>query len=114
MSMYVQLLVAAFEQRCRAAELERRRVALHEVRQCRNELDAGAVPDAEPDRLPVTLARQIGYDIALVNLAQQFGIETDLLRFAQPGPERGRLEVALGHRGNDIDDAPPSSAPRGP
>jgi hypothetical protein len=106
MSMYTQLLTDALEQKRRTVESEDRRVALDEARRCRRDLDDNVPPGMEPDRLPVVLARQIGYDVALLQLAQRFGIETDPNRFDRPGSERVRLEALLNDRGVRIDDVP--------
>ena len=55
-------------------------------------------PVTDPDAVPVALAREIAYDVALLELAEVMGIETDLRRFEQPRQERARLEEALRER----------------
>jgi hypothetical protein len=47
----------------------------------------------------VVLAREVAYDVALLELAEVMGIETDLSRFEQPRLERARLERELRERG---------------
>ena len=65
MSMYTQLLDAAFGQhRPRMAEAEEPQ-ALDEVHRCWRELEEGIPPDGDADTVPVVLARQIAYDVAL-------------------------------------------------
>ena len=52
------------------------------------------------------LAREIAYDVALLELSEVMGIETDLRRFEQPQQERARLEEAVRDRwvrGHDRD-----------
>jgi hypothetical protein len=99
MSMYTQLLDAVFGQRHRmgadAAECD----ALDEVLRRRDELQEGVVPETDPDAVPVALARQIGYDVALLDLARVMGIDSDPSRFEQPQLERDRLEQILCERG---------------
>jgi hypothetical protein len=45
------------------------------------------------------LAREVAYDVALLELAEVMGIETDPSRFEQPRQERARLEQELRERG---------------
>ncbi len=91
--MYTQLLDAALRERP-LTEVGAREYALDEVVRCRHQLE-DCVPPGAPDTVPVTLALQIAYDVALVELAQVVGVETDPNRFEQPQPERERLERAL-------------------
>jgi len=97
MSMYTQLLDAAYDQRPRPLDDEGRAVA--EVLRCRIELDEGVPAGIDPDSVPVLLALQIGYDVALLELAQLVGVDTDPSRFDQPHRERRRVEQALSDRG---------------
>jgi hypothetical protein len=102
MSMYTQLLEAAVGQRQQArADDEGRAVA--EVLRCRFELEEGAPPELDPDAVPVVLALQVGYDVALLELARLMGVETDPSRFEQPQRERERIEHALSDRGISLD-----------
>jgi hypothetical protein len=45
--------------------------------------------------VPRVLAREIGYDVALLELAQIVGVASDSSRFEQPRDERARIEQAL-------------------
>ncbi len=94
--MYTQLLDAAFGQfqPAEAGEGTTERGALDEVLRCRGELHDGHA-DADPDMVPVVLALQISYDVALLELARVVGIDTDPSRFEQPQQERERLESAF-------------------
>ena len=94
MSMYAQLLEAAVDQRSHHEAGGTERGALDEVVRRRRELEEG-VPPGAPDTVPVVLAQQIAYDVALLELARAVGVETDPNRFAQPAAERERLECAL-------------------
>jgi len=106
MSMYTQLLHAAFEQRRLAPSELKERVAIEEVVRCRVELEKGVPPGLDPDTVPVVLALQIGYDVALLELAQVVGVDTDPVRFDQPQLERERLERALTALGISLDPDP--------
>jgi hypothetical protein len=94
--MYTQLLDVAYGEPARVEPSAPS--AIDELVRCRGELD-GAPADGEPDHVPATLAREIGYDVALLHLAGVLGIETDPSRFEQPWRERERLELAFRARG---------------
>jgi hypothetical protein len=105
MSMYSQLLDAALEQRPRHASdpsPNHAVEAVEEVRRCREELELG-VPEHNADTVPAILALQIGYDVALLELAEVVGIESAPSRFEQPERERDRLRRALNDVGIDLD-----------
>jgi hypothetical protein len=99
MSMYTELLDAAVGQRGSVALGPTRRSALDALRRSRGELDEETPPPTDPDAVPVVLAREIAYDVALLELAEVMGIETDPSRFEQPRQERARLELELRARG---------------
>jgi hypothetical protein len=99
MSMYTQLLDAAVGQRGSVALRPTRRSALDALRRSRGELDEDTPPPTDPDAVPVVLAREVAYDVALLELAEVMGIETDPSRFEQPRQERARLEQELRERG---------------
>ena len=103
MSMYTQLLEAAFGQRPAPAAGATERSALEEVLRCRRQLEEGDPPDTDPDTVPVALAMQIGYDVALLDLARVVGVETDASRFEQPQQERERIERALRELGLNLE-----------
>jgi hypothetical protein len=105
MSMYTQLLGAAYGQRQPGGARLSADVAVAQVRWCRFELESGRPPSPDPDVVPVILALEIGYDVALLDLAGVMGIETDLARFEQPRIERDRLEQALRERGVALEQA---------
>jgi hypothetical protein len=92
MSMYTHLLDAAFEQRGPVLVRPSEDNALNTVRRCRGELARDTPPATDPDAVPVMLAREISYDVALLELAEVLGIETNPSRFEQPRHERARLE----------------------
>lgn len=100
--MYTQLLDAALEQRPRHEPDPSRTDAVEEVRRCREELELG-VPEHNRDTVPAVLALQIGYDVALLELAEVVGIESAPSRFEQPERERDRLRQALNDIGIDLD-----------
>jgi hypothetical protein len=97
MSMYTQLLDAALHQ-LPIDGSGQERVAVAEVRRCRSQLDRASA-DVDPDTVPAALALQIGYDVALLRLAELIGIDSDPSRFDRPQLERTRLEGALAERG---------------
>jgi hypothetical protein len=92
MSMYTHLLDAAFEQRGPVLVRRAEDSALNTVRRCRGELARDTPPATDPDAVPVVLAREISYDVALLELAEILGLETHPSRFEQPRHERARLE----------------------
>ena len=95
MSMYAELLDAALGRRGPVELRPTKRSALDALRRSRGELDEGTPSATDPDAVPVVLAREIAYDVALLELAEVMGIETDPSRFEQPRQERARLEAAL-------------------
>jgi hypothetical protein len=100
MSMYTQLLNAAVGQRAPVpVRATTERSALDAVRRCRRALNEEIPPATDPDAVPVVLARELGYDVALLELAQLLGIETGPSQFEQPRDERARLERAFRERG---------------
>ena len=104
--MYTQLLRAALRQkRWAAGEAGDEQIALDDVKRCRSELVEGVPSGMEPDAVPVVLARQVGYDVALLRLAELVGIDTDPSRFDQPGKERARLERSFADLGIPLDTA---------
>jgi hypothetical protein len=107
MSMYTRLLDAALEQRRPRDDEAGRDDALDEVRRCHAELEAG-LPGGDVDTVSAVLALQVGYDVALVELAEVMGIDSGPSRFEQPERERERLRTALRDRGIPVDtgDAP--------
>jgi hypothetical protein len=110
MSMYAELLHAAYAERGRPGGHLTRRVAVAEVIRCRDELDEGVPPGLDPDTVPVVLALEIGYDVALMELARVLGVNTDPGRFDQPQRERDRLEQAFNDLGIDLAHEPASAA----
>jgi len=97
MSMYTQLLDAALHQ-LSVVGSSQEDVVLAEVQRYRSQLER-ATPDVDPDTVSAALASQIGYDVALLRLAELFGIDSDPSRFDRPQLERTRLEAALVERG---------------
>jgi hypothetical protein len=96
MSMYTQLLDAALHQLSTDGSGED--VAVAEVRRYRNQLER-ATPDVDPDTVSAALALQIGYDVALLRLAELVGVDSDPTRFDRPQLERTRLEGEFARRG---------------
>ena len=99
MSMYTQLLDAAYRQHRSTIEGAGEPQALDEVHRCWREMQEGIPPDGDADTVPVLLAREIAYDVALLELARVVGVDTDPSRFEQPQQERERLERAFGALG---------------
>ncbi len=109
MSMYTQLLGAALEQRSSRDPAASRGDAVEEVRRCREELEAGVLGDGV-DTVPAVLALQIGYDVALIELAGVVGIESGPSWFEQPERERDRLRRELRDLGISFDTSEPMAA----
>ena len=102
--MYTQLLDAAIEQRSPRDDEAGRDDALDRVRRCRAELEAG-LPGGDVDTVSAVLALQVGYDVALLELATVMGIDSGPGRFEQPEHERDRLRKALRDLGIMVDAA---------
>ncbi len=103
MSMYTQLLDAAFRQRPPAEPGSAERVTVDELHRARTELSKVDHVGADTETVSILLALEIGYDIALLEVAQRNGIESDPSRFEQPQQERERLEGALRDRGISLE-----------
>jgi hypothetical protein len=97
--MYTHLLDAAFEQRGPVLVHPSEDNALNTVRRRRGELARHTPPATDPDAVPAVLAREISYDVALLELAEVLGIETGPSRFEQPQHERARLEQLFSELG---------------
>lgn len=112
--MYTQLLDAALEQRPPRHDNVSRTEAVEEVRRCRDELEVGVPRRDELDAVPAVLALQVGYDVALLELAAVVGIETGPNRFEQPERERDRLRRALNDVGINLDSLADAGSGRDP
>lgn len=104
MTMYSQLLESALGQDPPSESQSTPGNALLKLIQCRSRLGSDASSHTGPAWVPAALADQLAYDVALVDLARQVGLECDLSRFNQPSEERHRLEGALRSRGIDLDE----------
>lgn len=98
MSMYVELLSAAL------ARDDRVQMNVEDVHAsavtCRYRMHASRMrADRSAER---ELATEVDYDCSLINLCRALGIPADSTRFAQPAPERARLEQALDEAGEDL------------
>jgi predicted PP-loop superfamily ATPase len=111
MSMYTQLLEAAFGQYPSTGSGATGRNPLDEVLRYRRELEEGVPKGVDPDTVPVVLALQIGYDVALLELARRVGIDSDPSHFEQPHQERERLEIALRALGISVEMAAGAEEP---
>jgi hypothetical protein len=105
MSMYTELLVAAWGQQGPAEAGATERGAFEEVLRCRARHGESVRTGAGPDLVPVVLALELAYDVALLRLALVVGVETDPSRFDQPRRERDRLEGALRALGISLEPA---------
>jgi hypothetical protein len=114
MSMYTQLLDAALEQRPPRQHDVGRTEAVEEVRRCGDELEVGVSRRDELDAVPAVLALQVGYDVALLELAAVVGIEAGPNRFEQPERERERLRRALNDFGINLDPLADAASGRDP
>ncbi len=100
--MYSQLLASALSQDPPSESESTPGNALLKLIRCRSRLGSGTSSRAGSAWVPAALADQLAYDVALVDLARQVGLECDLSRFSQPSEERSRLEGALRSRGIDL------------
>jgi len=111
MSMYTHLLGVACGRRGPREQGSATPVALAEARRCRGELRMGLPSRLDPDAVPVVLALEISYDVALIELATTVGVPTDPSRFEQPQLERQRLEMELAAMGIDLDEGDEADIP---
>src|SRR3974390_387834 len=102
MSMYTHLLGVARGRRGPREQGSTTPVALAEARRCRGELRTGLPSRLDPDAVPVVLALEIGYDVALIELATTDRGATGPSRFEQPQLERQRLEGELAAMGSQL------------
>jgi hypothetical protein len=105
MSMYTQLLQAAIGEHPAGPPEATTTHAVAEVRRCRVEVGRSVSAGIDPDAVPVELAQQIGYDVALLRLAAMLGVESDPSRFEQPQLERARLEAMFNELGVNLEPA---------
>jgi hypothetical protein len=108
MSMYTELLVAALGQ-LSSDGVVTEQDAIDELVRCRAEREKAAPPTDGGDMVPVVLALEIAYDVALLRLARLVGVEADPGRFDQPRRERERLEKAVSERGIGLEPAASSN-----
>jgi hypothetical protein len=78
-------------------------VTVDELHRARTELSKVDHVGADTETVPILLALEIGYDIALLEVAQRNGVQSDPSRFEQPQQERERLERALRDRGISLE-----------
>ena len=109
MSMYTQPLDAALHQLPIGGSGEEPWQGA-EARRRRSQLERGTA-DVDPDTVSAALAVQIGYDVALLRLAELMRLESDPSRFDRPQDERTRLEVALAERGISLREIGAGSEP---
>jgi hypothetical protein len=103
MSMYTQLLGAALGDRLPFVAEATRTAAVAEARRRRHDLESRKLAGMSSDSVPVVLALQVGYDVALIELSAMMGIDSGPGRFEPPERERKRLEAALGDLGIDLE-----------
>ncbi len=116
MSMYTQLLEAPWKERASASDPDADADdapdgALDEVLLRRHQLEEGLRAGESGETVPAQLALQIGYDVALMHLAQRLGIETEPGSFEQPQQERERLEQELRDKGISVEGLAPGDRP---
>jgi hypothetical protein len=91
--MYSELLAAASTDSTRSAQTRSPGQLLDEARRLRARLPGADTVDRRD--VPMQLADQLAYDVALVDLCRSAGIATDPAAFHHPLEARRRLEEAL-------------------
>ncbi len=99
MSIYARLLSDALSQRHSDGESSTTADTLAQLVKARDRLNINRSSYTESDWAPAAVADQLAYDVALIELARQLGIEVSLVRYSRPQPERTRLERAVVSRG---------------
>jgi hypothetical protein len=105
MSMYTQLLGTALAEQPRPETGRATGAGLAALRSCRNRMQRNERSRAGSGWAPGAVSDQLAYDVALVMLAVEHGIEIDVDGFERPQLGRSRLEQALAVQGVLLDEA---------
>jgi hypothetical protein len=95
--MYAQLLAAALTE-APSDDTATTAEAMAELNRCRNRLGDYASREAA-NWASGAVADELSYDIALIEIARQFGVRCDVSDFDNPGRGRARVEQDLESRG---------------
>jgi hypothetical protein len=98
--MYAELLDAAFSERPAADSRATVSEALSALLHCRDRLGSSA---SQADATATSLANQVAYDIALIELARAAGLDCEPNTFDQPERRRAELRTELISRGIRLD-----------
>jgi len=96
--MYTQLLGAALKEVSSPDGASTAADALAELNRCRDRLEDYGSREGT-DWASEAVADELAYDIALIELARQSGVECDVSDFENPRKGRTRLEGSLQSRG---------------
>jgi hypothetical protein len=103
--MYTQLLGTALAEQPPPEPGRAAGGYLAALRNCRSRIERNKRSRTGSGWAPGAVSDQLAYDVALVRLAVDHGIEIDLDGFERPLLGRSRLEQALGVRGIHLHDA---------
>lgn len=103
--MYTQLLGTALAEQGPPETGRAVGAGLAALRSCRSRMQRNERSRSGSGWAPGAVSDQLAYDVALVRLAVDHGIEIDLDGFERPRLGRSRLEQALAVRGILLDDA---------
>jgi len=104
MSMYTYILEAAIRDRSQPDAEMSTDEALAVFLECRLHLESSASSERSADWGSAALANQVGFDLALIDLADTVGLECDPSSFDQPQRGRIALERELISRGIPLDE----------
>jgi hypothetical protein len=112
-SMYTQLLGTALAEQPSSNPGRAAGASLAEVRSCRSRMRHNAQSRAGSGWAPGAVSDQLAYDVALVMLATEHGIDVELDGFERTHLGRSRLEQALAVHGVPMDDVEDPTPPAG-
>jgi hypothetical protein len=104
-SMYTQLLGTALAELPAPETAGAAGASLAALRTCRSRMQCNERSRSRTGWAPAAVSDQLAYDIALVMLAVEHGIEIDVDGFERPQLGRRRLEQALAVQGILLDEA---------
>jgi hypothetical protein len=103
-SMYTQLLRTALAEQPLSDPGQATGARLTELRSCRSRMRHNERTRAGSGWAPGAVSDQLAYDVALVQLAAEHGIDVELEGFERPLLGRSRLEQELIVQGAPLDD----------
>ncbi len=102
MSIYSQLLVAAFGSAAQVDGSQDEAQLVADLTSCRARLPEGDNPLTAVGGVPAAVADQLAYDLALTALCRHAAVAFEVAEFDRPATARARLEQALYDKGYPV------------